>query len=133
MIAPYLLVAFGGSLGAVFRYIIVVFAQSTLGLRFPYATLIVNISGSFLAGFFLTYFVSRCSGDEYWRLLFFTGFLGAYTTFSSFAVETLRLYQQEQWLKLCFNILANNIGSLVMVLLGCLLARYLISGTFYQT
>lgn len=133
MSAPYLLVAFGGSLGAVFRYLMVGLAQSTLGLHFPYGTLIVNTSGSFVAGFFLTYLAARYSGDEYWRLFFFTGFLGAYTTFSSFAAETLLLFQQSQWFKLLFNILANNIGSLVMVLLGCLLARYLISGTFYQT
>ncbi|KTD67495.1 fluoride efflux transporter CrcB [Legionella shakespearei] len=128
MIAPYAIVAFGGSLGAISRYATVMFAQNVWGLRFPYGTLIVNTLGSFLAGFFLTLLVGRFSAEEYWRLFFFTGFLGAYTTFSSFAAESLFLFEQEQWLKLFTNIMANNIGSLTMVLLGTMAARFLLAG-----
>lgn len=125
---PYLIVAFGGSLGAISRYATVMFAQNVWGLRFPYGTLIVNTLGSFLAGFFLTLLVGRFSAEEYWRLFFFTGFLGAYTTFSSFAAESLFLFEQGQWLKLLTNILANNIGSLTLVLSGTMAARYLLAG-----
>lgn len=128
MIAPYLAVAFGGCIGAISRYATVLFAQNVWGLRFPYGTLIVNIAGSFLAGFFLTLLVGRFNAEEYWRLFFFTGFLGAFTTFSSFAAESLFMFEQSQWLKLLTNILVNNIGSLTMVLLGTILARYLLSG-----
>jgi CrcB protein len=67
--------------------------------------------------------VGRYNAGEYWRLFFFTGFLGAYTTFSSFAAETLLMFKDGQWLKLCSNIMLNNIGSLAMVLVGALLAR----------
>ena len=126
MIGPYLVIALGGSLGAISRYSVVLCSQSMWGLRFPYGTLVVNTLGSFLAGFFLALLVGRFNAEEYWRLFFFTGFLGAFTTFSSFAVETLVLYESNQWLKLGLNILLNNIGALVMVVLGTLLARYLV-------
>lgn len=130
---PYLIVAFGGSLGAISRYATVMFTQNVWGLRFPYGTLIVNTLGSFLAGFFLTLLVGRFSAEEYWRLFFFTGFLGAYTTFSSFAAESLFLFEQGQWLKLLTNILANNIGSLTLVLSGTMAARYLLAGYLEPT
>ena len=123
MIAPYFFVALGGSIGAIARYLTVLFAQNTWGLRFPYGTLLVNTFGSFIAGFLLTFLVGRYNAGEYWRLFFFTGFLGAYTTFSSFAAETLLMFKDGQWLKLCSNIMLNNIGSLAMVLVGALSAR----------
>lgn len=125
MLAPYLAVALGGCIGAMSRYATVMFAQNQWGLQFPYGTLVVNIVGSFLAGFFLTLLVGRFNAEEYWRLFFFTGFLGAYTTFSSFAAESMFLFEQGQWLKLALNILVNNVGSLTMVLIGAFLARYL--------
>lgn len=125
MIAPYVAVALGGSLGAVARYGVVIFAQNFWGLRFPYGTLIVNTVGSFLAGFFVAILVGRYSGEEYLRLFFFTGFLGAFTTFSSFAAESMLLFEQGQWMKLLTNILLNNGGSLFMVLIGTIFARYL--------
>lgn len=128
MIAPYLAVALGGALGAISRYVTVMCAQNYWGLRFPYGTLIVNTAGSFLAGFFLTLLIGRFNAEEYWRLFFFTGFLGAFTTFSSFAAESLFLFEQEQWLKLVANVLVNNIGALTMVLLGTYCARGLLSG-----
>ena len=129
MIAPYLAVAFGGALGAIARYATVIFAQNVWGIRFPYGTLIVNTVGSFIAGFLLTLLVGRFNAEEYWRLFFFTGFLGAFTTFSSFAAETLFMFERSQWLKLFTNVVVNNAGSLTMVLLGTLLARYLLSGS----
>ena len=126
MLVPYVVVAFGGSIGAIARYTIVIFAQNVWGLSFPYGTLIVNTAGSFLAGFFLALLLGRFNAEEYVRLFFFTGFLGAFTTFSSFAAESLFMFEEGQWLKLLTNILVNNIGALAMVLLGTILARYFI-------
>ena len=133
MIAPYLAVAFGGSLGAIARYATSMIAQNLWGLRFPYGTLIVNTFGALLAGFFLALLTGRFSGGEYWRLFFFTGFLGAYTTFSSFAAESMFMFQRGQWLKLFTNILLNNVGAFSMVVIGFLLAQYLVVGYFEQT
>ena len=130
MLAPYLIVALGGSIGAIARYFVVILAQNTWGASFPYGTLIVNIVGCFLAGFFLTVLIGRFSAEQYLRLFFFTGFLGAFTTFSSFAAESLFLFEQGQWQKLLINIMVNNIGSLVMVLMGTILARYFVLGYF---
>jgi CrcB protein len=123
---PYLAVATGGALGAIARYMTVLFAQNQWGLNFPYGTLIVNAFGSLLAGFLLAIFVGRYNASEYWRLFFFTGFLGAYTTFSSFAAESLFMFEQSQWLKLITNILVNNLGSLAMVLLGSELTKLML-------
>ena len=132
MLAPYLVVAFGGSIGAIARYATVLFAQNIWGINFPYGTLIVNTVGSFLAGFFLTLLVGRFNAEQYMRLFFFTGFLGAFTTFSSFAAESLFMFEQGQWHKLIMNILVNNIGALSMVLIGTIMARYLIVGYLDQ-
>lgn len=125
MLAPYLVVAFGGSIGAIARYAVVMFAQSIWGINFPYGTLIVNTVGSFLAGFFLSLLIGRFNAEEYLRLFFFTGFLGAFTTFSSFAAESVFMFEQGQWHKLLINVLLNNIGSLTMVLIGTVLARFI--------
>lgn len=126
--APYLAVAIGGSLGAISRYVVIIMSQNIWGLKFPYGTLLVNTVGSFLAGFFLTVLVGRFSAEESFRLFLFTGFLGAFTTFSSFAAESLFMFEQGYWLKLITNILANNIGSLSMVLIGSLVAKYVLLG-----
>lgn len=127
MLVPYLFVALGGAIGATIRYVTVLYTQNFWGLRFPYGTLLVNSFGSFIAGFFLTFLVGRFNAGEYWRLFFFTGFLGGYTTFSSFAAESLLMYKEEQWLKLFSNIILNNVGSLAMVFIGAMLARYILA------
>ncbi len=127
MLAPYLIVAVGGSVGAIARYASILCAQSLWGTRFPWGTLIANMLGSCLAGFLLFSLIERFNASEYWRLFLFTGFLGAYTTFSSFSAETLLMYRAGQWSKLCANIILNNVGSLAMVLIGALLAGYLVA------
>lgn len=125
MVMDIFAVASGGALGALTRYATMILTQSFWGMRFPYGTLLVNCIGSFIAGFFLAFLAERWSGSEYFRLFMFTGFLGAFTTFSSFAAENLSFYEHGQWLKLSVNILLNNAGSLIAVFAGWQLVRLL--------
>jgi fluoride exporter len=87
----YLLVGAGGFAGAVARYAIGVWIGSLWRKPFPLGTFVINVSGCFLLGAFLAFAAERAAIDETWRLLIATGFLGAYTTFSTFEYETFAL------------------------------------------
>ena len=88
-----LIVALGGALGAVARHGLASLIASKLTIPFPLGTWVINISGSFIIGGFLTIFSERELIHPDWRLLIAVGFVGAYTTFSTFAYETLHLLQ----------------------------------------
>ena len=123
MLFNSLFVALGGALGALFRYLIVSFSQLLIGPKFPYGTLIVNSSGSLLIGFIFTIFMERLFLTEPMRLLIIVGFLGGFTTFSSFAWETWSLYQNGQWMAALLNICLNNCLGLCMLVFGVILGR----------
>lgn len=84
-----LLVAAGGAVGAVARFLVAKVSTSCLGAAFPYGTLFVNITGSFILGLLTGIALGRAAVPETVRLLVGVGFCGAFTTFSTFAVETL--------------------------------------------
>ena len=88
---PFLAISVGGILGANARYLVSVYVAERLGAAFPYGTLLINVTGSFVIGFFLTLVSERFTVDPLWRLFFATGFLGAYTTFSSYTFEAAQL------------------------------------------
>lgn len=112
-----LFVALGGSIGAVFRYLISLFAISLFGLAFPFGTLIVNAIGSFFMG--ILYAVGQVSHlSPEIKALIGVGLLGALTTFSTFSNETLLLIQNGAWIKALFNIALNLCICLLMVFLG---------------
>ncbi len=117
------------SLGAVFgvnaRYLISRYAARILGPVFPYGTLIINVLGSFVVGFFLAWATERTVVDPRWRLLVVVGLCGGFTTFSSFAYESIAYLEQGQWALLATNVLSNNLLSLAAVLAGVALARVL--------
>ena len=92
----YLLVGMGGCLGSILRFWVSSYIGSRLGGRFPYGTLVVNISGSFLVGFVLAVLTARTQLGANWRYLIPIGFIGGYTTFSAFEYETLRTIQDGQ-------------------------------------
>jgi len=124
MLMTALAVAGGGALGALARFSTVFLSQLIFGARFPVGTMLVNCLGSFLIGFIMNILMQRLAGSaEIWRLFLVVGFLGAYTTFSSFAWETWVLYMNGQWLSATLNILFTNLGTLFMVLLGIQSAR----------
>lgn len=111
-------------LGANLRYLI---AQqiAKLTTAFPYGTLIINVTGSFVIGLFLIWTTDRALVDPRWRLLVAVGFCGGYTTYSSYAFETFALLEQGQWLPAALNILLSNVLCLIGVVLGGILARSL--------
>lgn len=112
-----LLVALGGSIGAVFRYLISIFMIQVFGSSFPFGTLLVNVLGSFLMG--VIYALGQMSHiSPELKALIGVGLLGALTTFSTFSNETLLLMQEGDWLKAVLNVVLNLSLCLFMVYLG---------------
>ncbi|WP_299794816.1 fluoride efflux transporter CrcB [uncultured Shewanella sp.] len=112
-----LFVALGGSIGAVFRYLISILMLQLFGSAFPFGTLLVNVIGSFLMG--IIYALGQISQvSPELKALVGVGLLGALTTFSTFSNETLLLIQGGAWLKAFFNIALNLSLCIFMVYLG---------------
>ncbi|ASF14305.1 fluoride efflux transporter CrcB [Shewanella xiamenensis] len=112
-----ILVALGGSIGAVFRYLISIFMIQVFGSSFPFGTLLVNVLGSFLMG--VIYALGQLSHiSPELKALIGVGLLGALTTFSTFSNETLLLMQEGDWLKAALNVVLNLSLCLFMVYLG---------------
>jgi CrcB protein len=121
----YLWIAFGAVVGASARYLISGYVAKVFPSSFPYGTLVINVSGSLLLGFFLVWTGERVLVDPRWRLLIAIGFCGSYTTFSSYAFETFGLFEQGQWLLMGLNVITSNVLCLISVLAGAALARWL--------
>jgi CrcB protein len=120
-----LIISIGAVLGANARWFISRFASRILGPVFPYGTLFINVTGSFIVGFFMIWSSERVLLDPRWRLLVVIGFCGAFTTFSSYAFETMAYFEQGQWLLMFTNFFSNNFLCLAGALAGMALARAL--------
>ena len=124
----FLLVGLGGFVGANLRYLVGVWVQQKWGTSFPYGTFIVNVSGSFILGLFAT-LALRYGWLDHWRLLFAVGFVGAYTTFSTFEYESLQLMAYGgRWLSAAINVIGSVVAGLLAAYLGVVLARILTHG-----
>lgn len=121
-----LLVGIGGFVGAICRYLVSIWVASRLGPGFPYGTFVINVTGSFILAFFATLALRLGWGDG-WRLLLAVGFVGAYTTFSTFEYETLRLIVDGRRVEAAsVNILGSIVAGLLAAWLGVVAADFLI-------
>ena len=118
----YVLIALGGAAGALARYLLGNYIGSRYGFRFPYGTFVINISGCFLIGVSMALF-ARTTMSVYWRYLVPIGFIGAYTTFSTFEYETLRAIQDGQLVTGLMNVATSVIVGFVAVWLGDAVGR----------
>jgi len=118
-------VAVGGACGAVMRWLMASGIQKVAGGAFPWGTFAVNALGSFLLGFLFVWLIERSTLSELMRLALTVGFLGAFTTFSTYSLESIRLLQ-EGALALAFgNVIGQVIVCLTLTWLGIQLARAL--------
>jgi len=121
----YLAISVGSVLGANARYLVGGWVTDRFGTSFPIGTLLVNVTGSFAIGLFLTLIGERLVVADWWRPLVAIGFLGSYTTFSTFSFETLALAQSGSWGLAGLNVVGSVAGCLVGVYAGTVLARAL--------
>ncbi len=119
----YLFIALGAAAGANARYLVGVWAAARFGAAFPAGTLLVNVTGSLISGCLIALAEGRLVLSPELRLLLAVGFLGSYTTFSSFSVESLALAQEGGWRVAVVNIAGNNLLSLAAAALGFFLGR----------
>lgn len=117
----------GGSLGAVARFVLSTAINEKIAGNFPYGTLTVNVLGSFIMGFLAMWLVDTFGLNPLARLAIFVGFLGAFTTFSTFSMETLNLIDEGLISRALLNMLLNVFLSVFAVWLGVLLGRMISS------
>jgi CrcB protein len=117
-----MMVMLGGATGSLTRYLVGTAIMARVGVRFPLGTVVINITGSFIIGLLMTLFTERLDPHPNLRLLLVTGFLGGYTTFSSFEWETLSLVQDgSRWLGL-LNVVGSVLLGYIAVWLGAAIA-----------
>jgi fluoride exporter len=121
----FLWISLGAIIGANLRYLVAQYVARLVPSSFPFGTLIINISASLVLGFFLIWTSERVLADPRWRLLIAVGFCGAYSTYSSYAFETLALFEAGRFSLAALNILVSNVVCFVAVVLGAALARAL--------
>jgi CrcB protein len=120
-----LLISSGAILGANLRYFVAQYVARLIPSSFPFGTLIINISASFILGFFLIWTTERELADPRWRLFIAVGFCATYSTYSSYAFETFALFEKGQFPFAALNILVTNVVCFIAVALGAALARSL--------
>jgi CrcB protein len=120
-----LAIAGGGAAGALLRYWVSTGVYALIGRGFPYGTLVVNVLGSLLMGFLYIWLLERIPGGVAMRAFLLIGLLGAFTTFSTFSIETLNLMEAGQFAKALLNTVLSVVLCIAAAALGVMLARQL--------
>jgi CrcB protein len=121
--ANIFLIGIGGFLGAISRYGVALWIGQRWGRSFPFGTFVINVSGSFLIGLFMSLLTERFMVNPQWRLMLVVGFLGAYTTFSTFEYETSALLKDSEWLIAGFNVVLSVFAGFIALKLGEVVAK----------
>jgi fluoride exporter len=120
-----LFVALGGAIGSAARYLVGGWFAARFGAAFPYGTFVVNVTGSFIVGLFLAYTQERVSLSPYWRLFFAVGFVGGYTTFSTYEYESVRLLQDGEMLLAAVYLMGSVVTGGVAAIAGIALGSWI--------
>lgn len=119
----FIWVGVGGFAGANLRYLLGSWVTARVMTPWPLGTFLVNLSGSLLIGILLTAFIDHAALDPLWRRLLVVGFLGGYTTFSSYTFEAITLFEQGDWRRALLYVLGSNLLGLLACALGIVIAR----------
>lgn len=123
--ASYLVVFFGGGLGAMLRHLVNVTCARCIGTAFPYGTFIINISGSTVMGLIAGYLAFKGEASQPWRLFLMTGILGGYTTFSAFSLDAALLYERGEIGLAALYVVGSVVLSILGLFAGLALVRHL--------
>ena len=126
MLKTLMFIAVGGAFGAMMRFLSQATVHEFFGKAFPYGTLFVNVAGSFLMGLLSIFLVEKFNLSSDWHLAILVGLLGSFTTFSTFSIETLVLFEQGDVLKAMSNIMLSVILCVSAVWAGAYFAKQIV-------
>jgi len=125
-VGKYFAVGVGGFVGSIARFWLAVYVGQRMGTRFPYGTFLINVSGSFLIGLVMTILTERTHLSPIYRYLIPIGFIGGYTTFSTFEYETLRATQEGQFTIGLINMVLSVLLGFLMVWTGAIVGKAIV-------
>jgi CrcB protein len=125
MLKQLIMIAAGGAVGSVMRFALSTGVHRVAGRDFPYGTLSVNVFGSLLMGILYILLIERASVGAEWRALLLVGFLGAFTTFSTFSIETLNLIENGELIKAGTNVFLSVFLCVLAAWSGVIVGRHL--------
>ncbi len=114
----YLAIFLGGAIGSIARFYLSSLIQKSFSITFPLGTFVINTTGAFLIGFLMAFFTNKLQVNPNLRAFFITGFLGGYTTFSTFMFESLGLLKDGNYLYFIYYFLGSNLVGLILVFIG---------------